>query len=312
MAALVAIALATAVARADERSFDALAGQELRETPSVGQSRHAVRGDPGLAIEAFHHHDLPVIRKLNMRPVDVAAVKQRRDALAKAGFPIVEIVEVGTLRGAAAALVRRYPDAGYDPLGPGDPTAFLGNVDPVVTARDLDRIEGVLERLRRSGADVEFGHLLVTKQGHVLVDGGHVYQTDGLPLPRSANDHERLEIESVRRGLRFVEGLVSSGIAADVPQARGLALDIFRNQNTVGVAEDLKDPRIVTVQRLLGEMYDGEAGKAIAGRLPRQEYEDAISRALVRNVPRNLDTTRTKGAAAVIGGALGDRKRASH
>jgi hypothetical protein len=254
-----------------------------------------VKGDPTIAIESYERTG-PLARLFRVTPEDVAHQKTQRDELARHGFPVLEILEAGKFQGQPAALVRRHPGATYGPLVVRAGAAIFANVDPAVTLRELDALEARLVEKRSQGYSVVVGSLVITKEGHLLIDGGWIVKTGH---PGTATEIERHDFDSVRRCARFVDGLVKSSVVPDAAEARALALDIFRPGAKAQVASpSVRDPRTATVSPLLDDLFRGFLGADLDATLGRHAaFEPQVQRALAVH-----PAAATRGEAEALGG----------
>jgi hypothetical protein len=331
-ACAIVIALAGS-ARAQSRNLDAVAGEKHDGAWQGWGEAYAVKGDPTAQLVTTpplktHWYD----RWENASTDVFAKEKARNDALGALGLPVPEIRDVGTFQGRPAMIVRQYPGAAYDPLhGGSDPAAFIANVDRRTTLPDLDALEQKLASLEKQGKRVDLSHLLITKDGHVLVASGHVDDGVGLPAP---GDHRNASvIDSVRKGMLLVKELQDSYVASSLDEARAIAADVLATsadvtknpyaRANVALAKD-EDPRVRAVVDAIHRAYgtgspDDElrtlrVAREVVARHPAAASGSgaATTSELVLEGARGsapaASTKPTKGALGVIDQALDPKK----
>lgn len=313
-ASLVVVALASP-AHAQSKTLDAVAGEKSADGWQ-GWDSYAVKGDPSLQLVATpplktHWYD----RWTNPSADVFSSEKARRDRLAALGLPVQEIRDVGTFQGRPAMIARKYPGAAFDPLHGGtDPTAHVSNVDPATTLRDLDAIESRLAALDKQGTHVDLSHLMIAKDGHVLLDGGSIDDGRGLPPPGTGDERNARVIGTLRKSALLVKGLEDSGLASSPDEARAMARDILatsidRSKNPYAHANvamaDERDPRARAMLDLVRRVYGEDA--SIDARNTELTVREVAARRPTSATTRATPTPAkpTKGLSDALGDALG-------
>jgi hypothetical protein len=315
-AGAIVIALAGS-ARAQSRNLDAVAGDKHAGAWQGWGESYDVKGDPSLQLVTTpalktHWYD----RWENPSADLFSSEKARNDRLAALGLPVPEIRDVGTFEGRPAMIVRRYPGAAYDPLhGSTDPAAFIANVDRRTTLPDLDALEQKLATLEKQGKHVDLSHLLITKDGHVLVASGRVDDGLGLPAPGDQGRNARV-IAGVRKGMLLVKELQDTYVASSLDEARAIAADVLATSADVSknpyahakvpLAKD-EDPRVRAVVDAIHRAYGTGS--------PDEELRTLrVAREVVARHPSVASTSGSATAttpALVLEGAKGSAPAAS-
>ncbi len=185
-----------------------------------GRQDYAVEGHPDLAISVM--------------PGDMAGLEARKaatDALARAGIPVLRVLEVGTIDGKPAYLHRRM-ETGTD-----EPNWITGR-GPLLSAVTKKSADEIISRLQKAGLGPKDSELWIDSQGRVFVDTSSVVPASESP------EWSRFYARQTAGHLESVKGLADISIAfkkkpllAEMPGAKDPALARLFEFGTVSIEE---------------------------------------------------------------------------
>jgi hypothetical protein len=185
-----------------------------------GREDFAVEGHPDLAI--------------SIMPGDMAELEARKaatDALAKAGVPVLRVLQTGTIDGKPAYLHRRME------TGTEEPNWITGR-GPLLSATTKKSADEILARLEKAGLGPKDSELWIDGQGRVFVDASSVVPASESP------EWSRFYARQTAGHLENVKGLADISISyrkkpllAEMPGAKDPALARLFEFGTVSVEE---------------------------------------------------------------------------